>query len=51
MARAADFKVEDVHPEDVYEKIDEKYHGKYGLGKYESWVHLDTRNTKARWGK
>ena len=48
LARAADFQVQDVHPADVYHWIDEQYNG-YGLGLYDSWVHLDTRNTKARW--
>lgn len=49
-SRAADIKVKDVHPEDVYNYLDLK-HTHIGLGLYSSWVHVDSRGSKARWGK
>jgi len=56
--RASDFKVwryfnknkiRQVPPKEVYDFINNKYPDKYGLGKYETFTHLDTRNKKARW--
>jgi len=48
--RAADFKVKDVHPDDVYEYLDFRWDN-IGLGLYKTWVHVDSRGTKARWSK
>jgi uncharacterized protein YcbK (DUF882 family) len=48
--RAIDFRIVNVDPADVYKYLDEKYPGRYGLGRYESFTHLDTRtNGGARW--
>jgi uncharacterized protein YcbK (DUF882 family) len=47
--RAADIKVKDVKPEDVYVFLDKHAPNNLGLGLYNSWVHVDTRNGKARW--
>lgn len=46
---AADFKVEGQSPHSVASLLDEWYPDKYGIGTYPSWVHLDVRETKARW--
>lgn len=48
--RAADFVVSGVPASVVYEKLNTAYKGKLGLGKYPSWVHVDTRTDGgARW--
>jgi len=46
---ASDFKVKDTEPEVVYRWLDERYPDTYGLGLYNSWVHLDVRKGRARW--
>ncbi len=45
--RAADFMVEDTTTEEVYDYLDPFCEG--GLNCYETFVHVDTRNYKARW--
>lgn len=48
--RAIDFKIIGVKPADVYDYLDKKYPNKYGIGRYNSFTHVDTRSTgKARW--
>jgi len=47
---ACDFKsASDVSPKEIYDFLDEKYPDMYGLGLYDSWVHIDVREDKARW--
>lgn len=46
---AADFKVSGVCPAEVASTLHTWYPGKYGIGVYPSWVHLDVREQKARW--
>lgn len=49
-ARAIDGKIVGVSPRKVYSYLDTKYQGKYGIGLYQTFVHLDTRtNGPARW--
>lgn len=48
---ACDFKVRNIEPERVYILLDHEYPTKYGLGLYNSWVHLDVRKDMARWNK
>lgn len=52
--RAADFKVKNRTPEEVYAFIDGLYPNRYGLGLYSrsddtGRVHFDSREGKARW--
>jgi len=47
--KAADIKTKGVSPHTVYEYLVEKYRGRYGIGVYPTWVHVDTRGTLARW--
>lgn len=48
--RAMDINIVDVHPHNVYDYLDKKYPGKYGIGKYDDFTHIDTRtNGPARW--
>ena len=51
LGRAADIKVPGVPPQDVYDFLDHYAPNKFGLGVYDSWVHVDTRSQKARWDK
>jgi uncharacterized protein YcbK (DUF882 family) len=49
-ARAIDGKIVGVSPANVYRYLDTKYQGKYGIGLYKTFVHLDTRTDgPARW--
>lgn len=47
--RAADIVVKGVSPALVYEKIEHMFPDHLGLGKYDTFTHVDTRNYKARW--
>ena len=46
---AADISVKGVAPAKVYAYLDGKHPGKYGIGKYPTCTHIDTRPNKARW--
>lgn len=47
---AVDFWIEGIDPELVYEYLNRKYPGRYGIGKYKTFTHLDTRSNEcARW--
>jgi len=46
---AADVVVSNVSPDDVHWYFDNLYPDKYGLGKYNSFTHIDVRRDKGRW--
>ena len=46
---AADIVVKGVTPDEVYKYLDDTYPTSYGIGKYESFTHIDVRHKKARW--
>lgn len=46
---AADIRVKDIHPGDVYNFLDGHMPNSYGIGKYSSFTHIDVRSKKARW--
>jgi uncharacterized protein YcbK (DUF882 family) len=48
-SRAADHVVHGVNPRDVQEQLDDWYPGRYGIGSYETFTHIDTRGYRARW--
>ena len=48
--RAADVQVTKVTPRAVADYLDSKYPDKFGLGRYKTFTHIDTRKNKARWG-
>lgn len=48
--KAADIQVSGIDPKDVADYLDEMYPSAYGIGRYSTWTHIDTRLTKARWG-
>lgn len=46
---AADIDILEIHPEEVQTKLGEWYPDAYGLGKYKTFTHIDSRTKKARW--
>ncbi|EAW5910815.1 serine/threonine protein kinase [Salmonella enterica] len=46
---ASDIVVKGVSPSAVYDYLDSKYPSKYGIGKYNSFTHIDVRGYRARW--
>lgn len=46
---AADIKVQGVASRDVASYLEDKYPDTYGIGRYNSFTHIDVRATKARW--
>ncbi|MBR0280019.1 MAG: DUF882 domain-containing protein [Oscillibacter sp.] len=46
---AADITVKGVAPDKVYAYLNGLYPDKYGIGKYPTFTHIDTRTSKARW--
>ncbi len=46
---AADIVVKDVSPDEVYKYLDKMWPHTYGIGKYNSFTHIDVRKNKARW--
>ncbi len=49
LGRAADIVMDGVEPSYVYEYLDKKYPRNYGIGKYDDFTHIDTRQEYARW--
>lgn len=47
--KAADIVVRDFAPEYVQKFIETNYPDSYGLGKYNTFTHIDVRDYKARW--
>lgn len=48
---AADIVVENASAATVYDYLSTKYAGRYGVGKYKTWTHIDVRLRAARWAK
>ena len=49
--RAADITVFDVQPDLVADYFTRVYNGKYGIGRYNTFTHIDTRGPMARWDR
>ena len=48
--RAADIVVEDATPAEIADWLDRQpWADRIGLGRYETFTHVDTRGTRARW--
>ena len=47
--RAADFKVKDMEPEEIYNFLCRTYPKTFGIGIYHNRIHIDSRQEKARW--
>lgn len=50
-AKAADIAVKGIEPRGVQNYLIRKYQDKYGIGRYDTFSHIDVRSTKARWDK
>lgn len=50
-AKAADIKVQGISPDSVWEFLIETFSGKYGIGRYDSFIHIDVRNEMAGWDR
>ena len=48
ISRAADITIKDISPAEVYDYLDIWWPG--GLGKYDTFTHVDSRAYKTRWG-
>lgn len=46
---AADIKVKNVEPSEVYRFLNDTFPSSLGIGLYSGWVHVDTREERARW--
>lgn len=50
--RATDFQMALVRPKEAADYLEKKYPGKYGIGRYSTFTHVDTRSGgAARWGR
>lgn len=49
LGKAADINVTGVSPAEVQEYLEDKYPKRYGLGRYETFTHIDVRNGRGRW--
>jgi len=48
-AIACDFTVDGVTPNEVAEYLLAKYPNQYGIGRYNTFTHIDVRKRRARW--
>jgi len=49
VSKAADIRVHNHRPAEVADYLQLRYNGKYGIGRYNTFTHIDTRSTMARW--
>ena len=49
--RAADIQVEGINPDEVADWLDDMYPNQYGIGRYKTFTHIDSRDRSARWDK
>jgi uncharacterized protein YcbK (DUF882 family) len=47
---AADIVVANTHARCVQRELEETFKGKYGIGRYGTFTHIDVRKRQARWG-
>lgn len=47
--RAADIQVKGVAPVIIQDYLESKYSGKFGIGRYALFTHIDTRTRAGRW--
>lgn len=48
LGKAADIRIKDMSPQEVYNLINRLYPDKYGIGLYATFVHFDVRKNKTR---
>jgi len=47
--KAADIHIDGIDPAMVAECLEDRYPGKYGIGRYQTFTHIDVRPGPARW--
>lgn len=47
--RAIDFSINDIDPVDIWVALNQKYPERFGIGKYPTFTHFDSRAIRARW--
>ncbi|EML7933745.1 D-Ala-D-Ala carboxypeptidase family metallohydrolase [Providencia rettgeri] len=50
LGAASDFNIKNVSLKAIADYLELKYPNKYGIGRYKTFIHIDVRNYKARWG-
>jgi len=50
-SKAADIVIKGVSPIDVYNYFDSIFPDSHGIGVYDTFTHIDSRDEKARWSK
>lgn len=50
-ARAADFVVKGLAPAEVADWLERTYPGRFGIGRYPTFTHIDTRGSMSRWSE
>jgi len=48
-SKASDTEVAGIKPSKVYKLLDKWYPGRFGLGNYTTFTHIDVRRIRARW--
>lgn len=51
LGRAADIVVKDVPAADVAHYLERAFLGRYGIGRYPTFTHIDTRGSMSRWSE
>ena len=51
LATDEDIQIKDIDTRDVFDYINDKHPDTFGLGLYNTFVHVDIRRDKARWGE
>ena len=49
--RAADIEIQNVPPNEVANYLESRYIYSYGIGRYNTFTHVDSRDAKARWNE
>lgn len=49
LGKAADIWLNDVSPKQLYSWLDSSYPNSFGIGIYDTFVHVDVREGKSRW--
>ncbi|MGR7921927.1 D-Ala-D-Ala carboxypeptidase family metallohydrolase [Zobellella denitrificans] len=51
LGKAADIQVRGIAPARVADYLERTYPGRYGIGRYATFTHIDVREQAARWGQ
>ena len=51
VSKAADLQLSGLDPEEVADLLEQWFPSKYGIGRYNSFTHIDVRGGRSRWDK